>query len=92
MVGESEVSLYRIICFFRVDLRGVTGSSRYPMISNFLKDKMSRFGSSVKLKPSRGNTPYIKLRTAQKKSSEKISIESWKTEDIEEFLEQKLKL
>lgn len=62
------------------------------MIGAFIDDKMSKYKSVVKVKPSRGAKPYIKLLTAEQKSSEKISIESWKTEDLEEFLEQKLKI
>lgn len=59
------------------------------MIESFVTNKLDKYKDIVKIKPSRGARPYIKLRDDKNKYGEKISVENWKTDDFEDFLQQK---
>mmetsp|Transcript_15557 Transcript_15557/g.19269 ORF Transcript_15557/g.19269 Transcript_15557/m.19269 type:complete len:175 (-) Transcript_15557:1908-2432(-) len=62
--------------------------SKYPMIYNFINEKMDKYAGFVKVKYHRkGFRPYFNIKDKKGKVIEKISIASWRTEDIEDFLD-----
>lgn len=61
----------------------------YPHISEFISKKASAF-KNLNIKYQGGARPTLHLKSTTGGTLETLSVSSWKTENLEEFLKQKL--